>query len=111
MVFVKTQAGQEALKDRHGGLSSRQRSAFILFDGKRTLSEVLAATAAMGITQDDVQTMIAQGLLAPAGGASLPPAADQGGGGVTPRWQSRVLVKLPGPHSSATKTPTRWPRP
>ena len=37
MVFVKTQAGQEALKDRHGGLSSRQRSAFILFDGKRTL--------------------------------------------------------------------------
>ena len=84
MVFVKTQAGQEALKDRHGGLSSRQRSAFILFDGKRTLSEVLAATAAMGITQDDVQTMIAQGLLAPAGGASLPPAADQGGGGVTP---------------------------
>ncbi len=81
MVFVKTQAGQEALKDRHGGLSSRQRSAFILFDGKRTLSEVLAATAAMGITQDDVQTMIAQGLLAPAGGASLPPAARPGWGG------------------------------
>ena len=81
MVFVKMQAGQEALKDRHGGLSSRQRSAFILFDGKRTLSEVLAATAPMGITQDDVQTMIAQGLLAPAGAASLPPAADQGGGG------------------------------
>ena len=112
MVFVKTQAGQEALKDRHGGLSSRQRSAFILFDGKRTLSEVLAATAAMGITQDDVQTMIAQGLLAPAGGASLPPAADQGGGPVwLPQRQSRVLVKLPGPHSSATKTRTRWPRP
>lgn len=79
MVFVKTQAGQEALKDRHGGLSSRQRSAFILFDGKRSLSEVLAATAAMGITQDDVQTMIAQGLLAPAGGASLPRPAEQGG--------------------------------
>ena len=51
MVSSKTQAGQEALKDRHGGLSSRQRSAFILFDGKRTLSEVLAATAAMGITR------------------------------------------------------------
>ena len=111
MVFVKTQAGQEALKDRHGGLSSRQRSAFILFDGKRTLSEVLAATAAMGITQDDVQTMIAQGLLAPAGGASLPPAADQGGPVWLPQRQSRVRVKLPGPHSSATKTPTRWPRP
>lgn len=64
MVLVKTQAGQEALKDRHGSLSSRQRSAFILFDGKRTTQDVLAATAAMGITADDVQTMIAQGLLA-----------------------------------------------
>ena len=63
MVLVKTQAGQEALKNRHGSLSSRQRSAFILFDGKRTTQEVLAATAAMGITADDVQTMIAQGLL------------------------------------------------
>ena len=50
MVLVKTQAGQEALKDRRGSLSSRQRSAFILFDGKRTMGEVLAATAAMGIT-------------------------------------------------------------
>ena len=64
MVLVKTQAGQDAMKDRHGGLTSRQRSAFILFDGKRTLGEVLAATAAMGITQDDVQAMIEQGLLA-----------------------------------------------
>ena len=74
MVLVKTQAGQEALKDRRGSLSSRQRSAFILFDGKRTMGEVLAATAAMGITQDDVQTMIAQGLLAPVGG-QMPAAA------------------------------------
>jgi len=63
MILVKTQAGQDALKDRHGSLSSRQRSAFILFDGKRTTGEILAATAAMGITQDDVQAMIDQGLL------------------------------------------------
>lgn len=79
MVLVKTQAGQEALKDRRGSLSSRQRSAFILFDGKRSMGEVLAATAAMGITQDDVQTMIAQGLLAPLSGQPLPVFA-QGGG-------------------------------
>ena len=55
MVLVKTQAGLESLKDRRGSLTSRHRSAFILFDGKRTLREVLAATAAMGITQGDVQ--------------------------------------------------------
>lgn len=63
MVLVKTQAGQEALKDRHGSLTSRQRSAFILFDGKRTTAEILAATAPMGITQADVQAMVDHGLL------------------------------------------------
>lgn len=68
MVLVKTQAGQQALKDRHGSLSSRQRSAFILFDGKRSTAEILAATAPMGITQDDIQAMIDQGLLEPVGG-------------------------------------------
>jgi hypothetical protein len=75
MLLIETQAGQEALKDRQGGLTSRQRTAFILFDGKRTTADVLAATAAMGITQDDVQAMLAQGLLAPAAGqaaAALP---------------------------------------
>ena len=72
MVLVKTPAGQEALKDRRGSLSSRQRSAFILFDGKRTTGEILAATAAMGITQDDVQAMIAQGGWADACGSSQP---------------------------------------
>lgn len=85
MVLVKTQAGQEALKDRHGGLTSRQRSAFIMFDGKRSTGEVLAATAAMGITQDDVQAMIAQGLLEPlsssgAGAAVAAAAAAKGSG-------------------------------
>lgn len=75
MVLVKTQAGQDALKNRHGNLSSRQRSAFILFDGKRTTGEVLAATAAMGITQDDVELMIAQGLLESPSGQPLSVAA------------------------------------
>ncbi|WP_119967416.1 hypothetical protein [Simplicispira lacusdiani] len=70
MLLVKTQAGLDSLKDRQGVLTQRQRSAFILFDGKRTAEQVLAATAAMGITQDDVQTMIDQGLLAPPPGAA-----------------------------------------
>ena len=112
MVLVKTQAGQDAMKDRHGGLTSRQRSAFILFDGKRTLGEVLAATAAMGITQDDVQAMIEQGLLAPVGGGALPVAAvaaPAAAPSATPAEGGRA--RLPGRHSNATKMPTRWPRP
>lgn len=75
MIFIKTQAGQQALKERQGVLSPRQRSAFILFDGKRTLDQVLAATAAMGISQDDVQLMIDQGLLEGTQGGALPSEA------------------------------------
>lgn len=73
MLLTKTPAGQLALKDRHGGLTPRQRSAFILFDGHRTLEQVLSATAAMGITMDDVRTMVEQGLLESADGRALPP--------------------------------------
>ncbi|WP_312129673.1 hypothetical protein [Diaphorobacter nitroreducens] len=77
MILVKTPAGQLALKDRQGALSPRQRSAFILFDGKRTLDQVLTATAAMGISREDVQLMIDQGLQesgpgAPAAAAAAP---------------------------------------
>ncbi|RYF40202.1 MAG: hypothetical protein EOO27_48040 [Comamonadaceae bacterium] len=75
MFLVKTQAGLDSLKDRRGSLNSRQRSAFILFDGKRSTREVLAATAAMGITQDDVQAMLDQGLLEPMAGQVAPAAS------------------------------------
>lgn len=101
MVLVKTPTGHESLKDRRGGLSSRQRSAFILFDGKRTLAEVLAATAPMGITQDDVQTMMDQGLLESLSGHSPATATDLGtaassleGSGRSPkeRYQAAYLV-------------------
>lgn len=80
MIFVKTQAGQKVLKERQGVLSPRQRSAFILFDGQRTLAQVLAATAAMGITQDDVRLMVHEGLLERTGAAPQPRAAQAAGG-------------------------------
>jgi len=68
MQLVKTAQGQQAFKERSHSLSQRQRSAFLLFDGQRSIDEVLAATAVMGITRDDVQAMVEQGLLAPAAG-------------------------------------------
>ncbi len=77
MIYAKTEAGQQVLKQRGTTLSPRQRSAFILFDGQRSVSQVLAATAALGITQDDIRHMVDQGLLQPApasSGASPRPA-------------------------------------
>ncbi len=63
MVMVKTETGLRVLKDRSVALSPRQRSAFILFDGKRTPEEVLAQTAPMGVTRDDIDRLLVLGLL------------------------------------------------
>jgi len=65
MILVKTEAGQLALKDRSVGLTPRQRSAFILFDGKRSVSDVLAS--GMGIAPEDIDQMLQLGLLGQVG--------------------------------------------
>lgn len=66
MIYSKTQLGQSALQKRSVPLTPRQRSAFILFDGKRESHEVLKATAGLGVTPDDVSHLLSLGLLAPA---------------------------------------------
>ncbi|MDQ0586714.1 hypothetical protein [Variovorax paradoxus] len=67
MILVKTDAGQQVLKDRSVPLSPRQRTAFILFDGKRSVDEVLAAAA--GIAREEIDQMVELGLLGPAPGS------------------------------------------
>lgn len=73
MILFKTEAGQRAIKDRSVTVTPRQRSAFILFDGKRSMDEVVAA--GLGVTREDVEQMVALGLLVPADGAAPAPAA------------------------------------
>ncbi len=99
MLLVKTSAGHEALKDRHGALTSRQRSAFILFDGKRTLAQVLAATATMGIGMGDVQAMVGQGLLSLPDG-SVPDLQGASPEGVPVAAQAPGVATAPGEASS-----------
>ena len=71
MHLVKTEIGQKVFKDRSVQLSPRQRSAFIIFDGKRTIDDVLAATSGLGLARADIDQMVELGLLAP-----LTPIAD-----------------------------------
>jgi hypothetical protein len=83
MKYAKTDLGQVALKERSPQLTSRQRSAMILFDGKKTVDQVLTATAGLGIVATDIDHLLALGFLAPVDGAvpaaaapaSAPPAA------------------------------------
>lgn len=66
MIYAKTALGLAAMQDRSAGLTPRQRSAFIMFDGKRDSSEILKITAGVGIIQADLDHMVTLGLLASA---------------------------------------------
>lgn len=63
MYLVKTPEGQQAFKERHVDLSQRLRSAFLLFDGRRSLLQVLEATAPMGVCKDDILALVTRGWL------------------------------------------------
>lgn len=63
MQLIKTALGQAAFKERSALFSARQRSIFILFDGHKTVEQVLAATSGMGSNQADVDHMLEQGFL------------------------------------------------
>ena len=67
MNLAKTDAGMQVLKDRHAGLTQRQRAALILCDGQRTIEEVLAATSPGGGTRADIDRLVAMGLVAELG--------------------------------------------
>lgn len=92
MIVVKTDAGQQVLKDRSVALTPRQRSAFILFDGKRTAAEVLAASAGMGVTADDVQKLFELGLIEALPGDPGPAAAAPSGRTAQQRYQDAYPV-------------------
>jgi hypothetical protein len=77
MIYKKTELGKSAMQDRSLGLTRQQRSAFIMFDGKRSTVEVLAAMAVLGITTDDVNHLLALGLLEVSSSASPSPPAPQ----------------------------------
>ena len=87
MILAKTDTGQQVFRDRSVRLTPRQRSAFILFDGRRSVGEILAACE--GIAQDDVEQMIGLGLLGPVG-APVPAAAPK-----TAQSISAVTVPMP----------------
>ncbi|OYU44103.1 MAG: hypothetical protein CFE44_14755 [Burkholderiales bacterium PBB4] len=71
MLLIKTDAGQAAFKERSNRFSARQRSMFILVDGKKTSAQLLQATAGMGVTQADIDHLVDEGFLrldVPSGG-------------------------------------------
>lgn len=72
MIYSKTELGQSALKNRSHGLTPRQRSALIMFDGSRNVQDVFKATAGLGVSEEDVAHLVEQGLLAATAGGERP---------------------------------------
>lgn len=64
MKYLKTEAGLAAFRERSPQLNSRQRSAFLLFDGTKTARQVLAATVGLGIVEEDITYLLGLGFLA-----------------------------------------------
>lgn len=62
-VFIKTEQGQEAFKARSAQLAGKVRSAFLLFDGQRTVQAVLLATQGLGVGLNDIEALQEAGLL------------------------------------------------
>ena len=64
MQYKKTELGRTALHNRSFALTPRQRAVFIMFDGNRSVEEVIQITACLGVTVEDVNFLVSSGLLA-----------------------------------------------
>lgn len=65
MIYVKTELGQRALRDRSVAITPRQRSAFIMLDGKHDVDDVLQSTAGIGVGPQDIDRLLRLGLIRP----------------------------------------------
>jgi hypothetical protein len=94
MIPAKTPAGQQVLKDRSVSLTPRQRAAFILIDGKRSVDEVLNATRAAGVTREDIERLFQLGVVAAGVTQQVNPSAnDETPKNITP--QARYAAAYP----------------
>ncbi|MBS3019790.1 hypothetical protein DJFAAGMI_02543 [Comamonas sp. PE63] len=84
MYLVKTPEGQQAFKERHADLSQRLRSAFLLFDGQRSLMQVLEATSALGVVKDDILALVDRGWLATRESSAAASASESGSPSLAP---------------------------
>ena len=110
MVYVKTEDGQRAFRERSAIFSARQRAAFIMFDGVKSVEQVLAATTSFGVTGLDIEHMVTQGCLMEvatsgllAGAATTPSKASPAP--VVAAAPASALVPVPAPASALNAPP------
>lgn len=108
MVYLKTEAGQKAFRERSALFSARQRAAFILFDGVKAVDQVLAATTGLGVTAPDIEHMITQGCLIEVAISGAPAGATSTS---SKPIQAIATAALPSAVAAAVATTTAAPAP
>ena len=100
MIYTKTELGRTALKSRASILAARHRPAFIMFDGKRSVEEVLKAASGFGFTMVDVEQMLGLGL--------IEPALDQTGGRSDSTLSQYPTFSVPPSQFESPTLPAAW---
>ena len=110
MKYIKTELGQRAFKERAPAFSTRLRAAFILIDGKRTVQDVLRATAGLGISEPDIGQLLALGYVAET--MDLDTAAPKAATDTAPTAVSAVTAEEApaGAASAASPAPSTLPQ-
>lgn len=108
MRYAKTQAGQQAFKERSPLLSARQRAAFLMFDGVKPLDTVLQAVAGLGVTAADIEHLVAQGFLEPSGAVARAPGQPAAAPSQTPDVAGES-VAVGEPASAGANAPAAGP--
>ena len=87
MLYIKTDAGKDAITNRSDLLSPKQRAGLILVNGERSIDDLLKMVGGIGFTMADVSHMAELGLivelpgsLSIASNSSKPKSADPLGG-------------------------------
>lgn len=62
-IYRKSAKGRQVLKDRSVALPPRQRMAFVLFDGEKSLAQIGELTRGIGVTSADIEALIRLGLI------------------------------------------------
>jgi hypothetical protein len=65
MIYVKTEAGRQALKERAESMPRKYHFPFLACDGVRDAADILRTSAAQGFTEADLQYLTQLGFIAP----------------------------------------------
>ncbi|MFZ6742493.1 hypothetical protein ACO0LC_04685 [Undibacterium sp. JH2W] len=63
-IYDKTEKGREEITTRKYQLASRLRTLLVMIDGKQTAAEIMKKVSALGLTEENLQELLAQEFIA-----------------------------------------------